>query len=160
MTGGIESPLEAPSNTRNPRPSLRAELDGCVTEVRQVKALADALALRADCLCKRITAAVALERVTGQLPDAVSSSALQTRAEVLAAHRRAHRPGIPAKIDSDPELRAFIVARLDTRTFTQICDEAAAHFPPDRRTSLSALSRWWQRKGQHLKSQSQNTSCS
>ena len=160
MTGGIETPFEAHSNAQFLRSNLRADLEGCVTEVRQIKALAEAVALRADELCTRIAAVVAMDRVTGQLSEAVPSIVPQTRAEVLAAHRRAHRPGIPAKIDSDPELRAFILARLDTRTFTQICDEAAAHFPPDRRTSLSALSRWWQRKGQHLKSQSQNTSCS
>lgn len=78
------------------------------------------------------------------------------KGDVKADHRRAHRRGVPAKIDADPDLRAFIIARLDTHTFTAICAEAAAHFPPDRRTSLSSLSRWWQREGQFLPSQSQN----
>lgn len=78
------------------------------------------------------------------------------KGDVKADHRRAHRRGIPSKIDADPDLRAFIIARLDTHTFTASCAEAAAHFPPDRRTSLSALSRWWQREGQFLPSQSQN----
>ena len=40
-----------------------------------------------------------------------------TAAEALARHRRNHRSGHPAKIDSDPELRALILARLDTMTF-------------------------------------------
>ena len=31
-------------------------------------------------------------------------------------------------------------------TFTQIRDDIAASFPPDRRTSLSGLSRWWLRQ--------------
>ena len=42
------------------------------------------------------------------------------------------RRGVPAKIDADPERRAFIIARLDTHTFTAICAEAAAYFPPCR----------------------------
>lgn len=69
--------------------------------------------------------------------------------DLKADHRRAHKRGIPAKIDANPDLRAFIIARLETHTFTAICAEAAAHFPPDRRTSVTALSRWWQREGKH-----------
>ena len=49
-----------------------------------------------------------------------------------ADHLRTHRRGVPAKIDADPELRAFIIARLETHTFTAICAEAAAYFPPCR----------------------------
>ena len=74
----------------------------------------------------------------------------QTRAEILAAHRRAHVPGIPPKIDSDPELRAFIIARIATMKFTEIEAEVRANFPPDRHTSKSALSRWWIREGQFI----------
>ena len=61
----------------------------------------------------------------------------------VAEHRRSHRAGVPARIASDPELEAFIRARIDRLTFTQIVAEVAATFPPERRTSLSALSRWW-----------------
>lgn len=61
----------------------------------------------------------------------------------VADHRRSHRSGVPARIASDPELEAFIRARIDRLTFTQIIAEVAATFPPERRTSLSALSRWW-----------------
>lgn len=61
----------------------------------------------------------------------------------LAEHRRHHRAGVPARIASDPELEAFIRARIDRLTFTRIVAEVAATFPPERRTSLSALSRWW-----------------
>ena len=74
----------------------------------------------------------------------------QTRAEILAAHRRAHVRGIPPKIDSDPELRAFIIARIATMKFTEIEAEVRANFPPDRHTSKSALSRWWIREGQFI----------
>ncbi|MDZ4309960.1 MAG: hypothetical protein U1A24_05315 [Cypionkella sp.] len=37
--------------------------------------------------------------------------------DVIAAHRRAHRMGRPAKIAADPELQAFVNARFDTLTF-------------------------------------------
>ena len=82
----------------------------------------------------------------------------ETRSANLAAHRRAHRSGRPSNIDADPELRAFILARLATHTFTQIRDAIAASFPPDRRTSLSGLSRWWLRTGKNLTAQSQDMS--
>lgn len=61
----------------------------------------------------------------------------------LAEHRRAHRAGFPPRIASDPELQAFIRARIDHMTFAQIVADVATNFPPDRQTSMSALSRWW-----------------
>lgn len=61
----------------------------------------------------------------------------------VADHRRSHRSGVPPRFASDPELEDFIRARIDRLTFTQIIAEVAATFPPERRTSLSALSRWW-----------------
>ncbi|WP_370226254.1 hypothetical protein [Pararhodobacter marinus] len=67
-----------------------------------------------------------------------------------AAHRRAHRPGVPSKLATDPELQAFVLARIDTLTFSQITAEVAASFPPDRRISRSSLHRWWHRHGRHL----------
>lgn len=83
-------------------------------------------------------------------------NAPETRAGNLAARRRAHVSGLPSKIDTDPELRAFIIARIATHTFTAIRDEIRVHFPPDRQTSLSSLSRWWQREGQFLPARSQD----
>jgi hypothetical protein len=80
----------------------------------------------------------------------------ETRDQILAARRRAHRSGVPSKIDSDPELRAFIIARIDRLKFTEIAAEVRSHFPPERQTSVSALSRWWQREGQHLTAQPQD----
>ncbi|WP_062560814.1 hypothetical protein [Paracoccus aminovorans] len=47
-------------------------------------------------------------------------------------HRREHRMGRAPKIDADPELPAFILARLDRLTYHQIAAEIAAHFPPAR----------------------------
>ena len=65
-------------------------------------------------------------------------------------HRRAHRPGSLSRIESDPELRTFILARLDRLTFDQVIADVVAAFPPDRRTSRSALNRWWHRHGKQL----------
>lgn len=60
-------------------------------------------------------------------------------------HRRAHRPGVPAKIDSDPELQAFIAARIDRLTFVQIAAEVAETFPPARHVGKTAIHDWWRR---------------
>ncbi len=60
-------------------------------------------------------------------------------------HRRNHRPGRPAIIDTDLELQAFIRARLDRFTFIEIADQVAAVFPPARRVSKSAIHACWRR---------------
>ena len=62
------------------------------------------------------------------------------------AHRRAHRPGRPGKIEGDPELAAFIRARIDTLTYAQIMSEVRGAFPPDRHCSHSGIGRWWQKR--------------
>ncbi len=67
----------------------------------------------------------------------------QTREEALAAHRRAHRSGYPPKIEGDPELEAFILARVDTLTFGQITDAIKADFPPAQHVGRSTVHRWW-----------------
>ena len=61
-------------------------------------------------------------------------------------HRAAHRVGSPSRIDTDPELTAFIRARIDRLTFKEIAADIAAHFPPDRRASVSGLHRWFHRQ--------------
>jgi hypothetical protein len=63
-----------------------------------------------------------------------------------ADHLRAHKPGRPAKIDTDAELHAFIVARIDTTTFTELERQVAEAFPPDRRVSKTTIHAWWQRQ--------------
>lgn len=60
-------------------------------------------------------------------------------------HRAAHRPSRPPKIDTDPELRAFITARIDRLTFIEIADAVAKHFPPARRVGKTAIYDWWKR---------------
>jgi transposase InsO family protein len=58
-------------------------------------------------------------------------------------HRAAHRPGLPARLDSDPELRAFVLARIDKMTFPALADDVATSFPPERRVGKSAIHKWW-----------------
>jgi hypothetical protein len=54
-------------------------------------------------------------------------------------HRRRHKPGRQSKIEGDPELRAFIDARLDRCTFHEIAAAVAARFPSNRRVGKSAI---------------------
>ena len=61
-----------------------------------------------------------------------------------AEHRRNHRSGTLSRVVADPEIEAFIRARLDTLTLVQIVAEIAETFPPRRHISLSSLSQWWQ----------------
>lgn len=61
--------------------------------------------------------------------------------------RAQHRRGTLSKLETDPELRTFVLARIDRLTFDQVVAEVAANFPPGRRTSRSALHRWWHRRG-------------
>ena len=57
-------------------------------------------------------------------------------------HRAAHRPGKVRKLDTDAELRAFVMARIDRLAFGEIATDIAARFPPARRVGKSALHAW------------------
>lgn len=57
-------------------------------------------------------------------------------------HRRLHRPGVQAKLDADPELQAFVLARLECLTYQSIAEEVAEYFPPERRVRRSAIHQW------------------
>ena len=70
--------------------------------------------------------------------------------DVKAAHRAAHKRGFPAKIEADPEVKAFIIAHLDTLTFDDIVAALKASFPPERHVSRSSLHRWWQKTGRFI----------
>ena len=61
-------------------------------------------------------------------------------------HRRAHRPGLQRRIDTDPELETFIRARVDRMTFAELAAEVAGTFPPNRRVGRSAIHDWWKRQ--------------
>ncbi|MEO0359087.1 MAG: hypothetical protein AAF386_12515 [Pseudomonadota bacterium] len=61
-------------------------------------------------------------------------------------HRTERRMGPIPKIDRDPELRAFILARVDRLTYPEMADEVAAHFPEDRQVSKSTIHKWYARQ--------------
>lgn len=58
-------------------------------------------------------------------------------------HIRLHRPGRPAKLDTDHELRTFVLARIETMTFHELERAVADAFPEDRRVRKTALNDWW-----------------
>lgn len=96
-------------------------------------------------------AARALDRLGSALAD-LRQSHLDSRQSCLppcdvpvTEHRRAHRMGRAPKIDADPDLPAFILARLDRLTYHQIAAEIAAHFPPARHVHPATVHRWAQR---------------
>ena len=62
-----------------------------------------------------------------------------------SVHRRLHRPHRPPKIDLDPELQAFIPARIDHMTFVELEAAVAARFPPERNVGKSAIHQWWRK---------------
>lgn len=72
--------------------------------------------------------------------------ALPVSEVAITSHRKQHRAGRPAKIDTDPELQAFIRARIDRLTYQELAQDIAAYFPPNRRVSRSSIQRWWQRQ--------------
>lgn len=71
--------------------------------------------------------------------------ALEPSQIAVSEHRRLHRPGKQAVIDGDPELRAFIEARIDALTFKEIEQAVAKEFPKERRVKKSAIHSWWTR---------------
>jgi len=111
---------------------------------RVARKLAESGALLRSALVAQTQAEHALETT---LKRAVKTglTTLQPDAYPVTDHRRHHRPGRPAKIDNDPDLQAFIVARIDRMTFVQIAADIAEHFPPQRRAGKSAIHAWWQR---------------
>ena len=96
-------------------------------------------------------ARAALSRATAAL-DALAAELVQGAIATQPAptapasdHRRAHRPGRPAKLDTDPELRAFVLARIDRLTFDQIAREVALQYPLERRVGRSSIHHWWRK---------------
>ncbi|TYB81482.1 hypothetical protein [Maritimibacter fusiformis] len=90
-----------------------------------------------------------LERDLEDVAETVLQGPVQTTLAPLPPatdHRREHRSGRPPKIDTDPELAAFIRARIDRLTFEEIAAQVAAHFPPDRRVGKSTIHAWWKRQ--------------
>jgi len=86
----------------------------------------------------------ALNAVDGALHDA-RIAAQPAASAPPTDHRRAHRPGRPAKLDTDAELRAFVLARIDRLTFEEIAAEIALQFPLKRRVGRSTIHHWWRK---------------
>lgn len=57
------------------------------------------------------------------------------------------RTGVRSRIEADPELRAFVLARICDLTFDQVLAEITAQLGPTRCPSRSSLHRWWHRHG-------------
>ena len=131
--------MTAPDETGNPL----ALIDQIITQLRQVMARTDA-AMACATSVQHALSKPSEEGVKHPVQPPLNTP--KTRAQSQAAHRRAHRPGQPSKIESDPELEAFILARIDTLTYAQIVSEVRTTFPPDRHCSMSGLSRWWQKQ--------------
>jgi hypothetical protein len=115
----------------------RQLITDALVEARQLRAPVDTAGTAADRAVAALEAAL-----EGTIQQAVS--ALPEPAAPPCSHRSAHRPGARPKIESAPELRAFIAARIDRMTFDQVAAEVAAHFPEDRRVRKSAIHAWWQ----------------
>lgn len=79
-------------------------------------------------------------------PDKTSLNASLNGATSAEEHLRQHRTGRPAKIDCDPELRDFILARIDTTTYTHLAQAVAEQFAPDRRVGRTAINDWWNKQ--------------
>lgn len=94
----------------------------------------------------------ALTRIESAIEEAVKSASNSTSIPLepvgpVTDHRRAHRPGIPFKIDGDPELRTFLTARIGRMTFVAMEKEVATQFPEKRRVGKSAIHAWARRSG-------------
>ncbi|MBF9050535.1 hypothetical protein GTA62_15260 [Roseobacter sp. HKCCD9010] len=64
----------------------------------------------------------------------------------VTEHRKEHRMGRAPKIDCDPELQAFLIARIDRLTYAQIAQKVAEHFPEPRRVGKSAIHAWFKKR--------------
>ncbi|MBK0328137.1 hypothetical protein I5535_12645 [Rhodobacteraceae bacterium F11138] len=125
--------------------TLRADLDLVTAK------LAEADALLRSAQAAQTQAIAALESAVKRA-DKDGLNTLSPEAWPITDHRRAHRSGPPPKIESDPELQAFITAGIDRMTFVQIADDVAAHFPPQRQVKKSAIHAWWHRSKRRRRS--------
>ena len=96
-------------------------------------------------------ASAALDRLGRALTD-LRQAQLDSRLSSLppcdvpvTEHRREYRAGRVPKIDADPALPAFILARLDRLTYHQIAVDIAAHFLPAHHIHPATIHRWAQR---------------
>lgn len=91
--------------------------------------------------------AAALSELKGRIQTLSKGLETPFEGDAIARHRAEHKAGSVNKIEADPELRAFVMARISTHTFEAIVAAAAEAFPPARRPSRAGLHRWWHRYG-------------
>jgi len=112
----------------------------------------DPLGNLSDGLAEAKAAQAALDRAITALQEAFQRAvqgglnALPTKIPTPSEHRREHRPGRAPKIESDPDLQAFILARIERMTFTEFAADVANHFPEARRVGKSAIHDWWRKR--------------
>lgn len=109
---------------------MSIELDAIRAELRAARSAFD----RADRILDALAAAAQAELPgpsEGPVPD----------------HRRMHRPGRAPILDCDPELRAFVEARIGRMTFEGIAGDVREAFPNGRRVGRSAIHTWAKRQG-------------
>lgn len=116
--------------------TLRADLDTAREQLAQAADL-----LRAA-LTAHAGAASALESAVGRAVND-GFNTLSTLPGPVCLHTRLHRPGRPSRIETDPELRRFVLARIDRMGFVDLANQIANHFPSDRRVGKSALHAWF-----------------
>lgn len=119
--------------------SERLELRAAIAEIDAAKVMFE------EALKPLSNALHRLETVRGQML-ALSISKQELPDVKPSAHRRAHKMGRPAKIDQDPELHAFLLARVDRMTFIGMANDVAKHFPPERRVGKSSIHLWWTKR--------------
>lgn len=106
--------------------------------------LRTARALGAEAQAAMTRAGAALDAALASLASRAPSD-LPPDAFPATEHRRAHRPGRVPKLDADPELRAFVLARIDRMTYDEIARSVAVEYPVQRRVSRSTIHEWWRK---------------
>jgi hypothetical protein len=90
----------------------------------------------------------AIKRELNELEMAVQEASFALpKAASCGTHRSLHRPGRASKLDTDGELRSFVLERIETNTFQEIADEIERRFPRHRRVARSTIHAWWNRNG-------------
>jgi len=116
--------------------SLTCALDRADAAMR-VAQEASALALQ------RSKDALAIINEAINTPDNGHQTSSQPAAYSEFNRRQASRPARISKLDTDAELRVFVLARIDHLSFEQIAHAVARVFPAERCLGKSAIHAWW-----------------
>jgi hypothetical protein len=90
----------------------------------------------------------ALSIITEIINAPVNASLTGSGPDTYSAFSR-RRPGRAArisKLDTDAELRVFVLSRVDHLSFEQIADAVANAFPAERCLGKSAIHAWWRQQ--------------